>query len=82
MEFDPLGTRLPIKIDTASNGEFAPRALTALQHAANACARERVGTAAKRTGLGRRDFIFQQILSLTAFSMANRLFRRWFILNF
>jgi len=57
MEFDPLGTRLPIKIDTASNGEFAPRALTALQHAANACARERVGTAAKRTGLGRRDFI-------------------------
>jgi len=57
MDLDPLGTRLPIKIDSATNGEFAPRPLTRLQRAANAHARERVGKAAKKTGLDRRAFL-------------------------
>jgi predicted TIM-barrel fold metal-dependent hydrolase len=57
MDFDPEGRRLPIKIDTATNGEFAPRPLTRLQQAANARARVRVGEAARRVGLGRRAFL-------------------------
>jgi hypothetical protein len=28
MDFDPDGTRLPIKVDSASNGEYAPRPLS------------------------------------------------------
>jgi predicted TIM-barrel fold metal-dependent hydrolase len=57
MDFDPQGMRLPIKIDSATNGEFAPRPLTRLQRAGNALARELVGAAAKKTGLGRRAFL-------------------------
>ena len=57
MEFDPQGSRLPIKVDSASNGEFAPRPLTRLQRAANAHAHALVDTAASRTGLGRRSFL-------------------------
>lgn len=57
MDFDPEGSRLPIKVDTATNGEFEPRPLTRLQQAANTLARERVGTAAKKTGLDRRSFL-------------------------
>jgi hypothetical protein len=56
-EFDPEGRRLPIKVDTASNGEFMPQALTRLQRSANAHAQERVTAAARKTGLGRRDFV-------------------------
>ncbi len=57
MDFDPHGTRLPIKVDTATNGEFVPRPLTRLQCVANAHAHELVGAAAKKTGLGRRGFL-------------------------
>jgi hypothetical protein len=57
MDLDPRGTRLPIKVDSASNGEFAPRPLTRLQRAANAHARELTVAAARRTGLGRRAFL-------------------------
>jgi predicted TIM-barrel fold metal-dependent hydrolase len=57
MEFDPQGKRLPVKVDSATNGEFAPRPLTRLQRAANALAHTRVSAAAQRTGLGRRGFL-------------------------
>jgi predicted TIM-barrel fold metal-dependent hydrolase len=57
MDFDPLGTRLPIKVDTATNGEFEPRPLTRLQRAANSHARTFVGAAVKRTGMDRRRFL-------------------------
>jgi predicted TIM-barrel fold metal-dependent hydrolase len=57
MDFDPDGKRLPIKIDAATNGEFAPRPLNAIERAANAYARQRVGEAAQRTGQGRREFL-------------------------
>lgn len=57
MDFDPYGTRLPIKIDAASNGEYAPRPLTALQETANRHARDCCRHAARRLGMDRRSFL-------------------------
>jgi predicted TIM-barrel fold metal-dependent hydrolase len=57
MEFDPDGRRLPIKVDTTTNGEFAPRALSPVERAANAHAMAVVGVAARRVGLSRRAFL-------------------------
>ncbi len=54
---DPDGTRLPIKIDTTSNGEFTPLPLDPVSKEANRSASEAVGTAAKKIGLGRRDYL-------------------------
>jgi uncharacterized protein len=44
-------------VDSASNGEYAPRPLTPLQRAANRHAGERVGETARRLALGRRPFL-------------------------
>jgi len=57
MDFDPQGRRLPIKIDTTSNGEFVPLPLTKEQSVARRHAETFVGEAAKRRGLGRRQFL-------------------------
>jgi len=57
MDFDPDGERLPIKVDSTSNGEYAPLSLDPGQRAANAHAHEFVGEAAKRLGLSRRRFL-------------------------
>ena len=54
---DPDGTRLPIKVDTTTNGEFAPRPLEKPSRAANALAAERAGENARRSGLSRRGFL-------------------------
>ena len=54
---DPDGSRLPIKLDTATNGEFAPRPLDPHSRAANRLASERAGELSKRTGLSRRGFL-------------------------
>lgn len=54
---DPDGTRLPVKIDTATNGEFAP---IALPPAIQAAVREAHGAAtanARRLGVPRRAFL-------------------------
>ena len=55
--FDPEGTRLPIKLDTTSNGEFAPRPLERHSVLANQRAIEQVGINARRLGLSRRNFL-------------------------
>ncbi|MFZ0470766.1 MAG: amidohydrolase family protein, partial [Thiogranum sp.] len=57
MDLDPEGKRLPIKIDSASNGEYAPRPLRPLERAANLEAQRLVGEAARKCGLGRRAFL-------------------------
>ena len=57
MDLDPEGRRLPIKIDTASNGEYLPRPLQPLEQAANAEAQRFVGEAARKAGLQRRAFL-------------------------
>lgn len=54
---DPEGTRLPIKLDTTSNGEFTPVPLDAAATAANTNAHEKVGDAARKLGMKRRDYL-------------------------
>jgi predicted TIM-barrel fold metal-dependent hydrolase len=54
---DPEGRRLPIKLDTTSNGEFEPIPLDAVHRDANALAHEAATANAKRLGLERRDFL-------------------------
>jgi predicted TIM-barrel fold metal-dependent hydrolase len=56
-QHDPDGRRLPIKLDTTSNGEFAPRPLEPHSIAANALAQERIGRNARRLDLSRRQFV-------------------------
>lgn len=53
----PLDTRLPIKLDSTSNGEFLPIALSKKEHQANRFALEQADAAARRTRRSRRDFL-------------------------
>src|SRR5262245_44115248 len=71
---DPEGRRLPIKLDTTSNGEFAPVALSPANRAANRLAHEAAAQTAKRLGLTRRDFLVSACgapSALVAFNTAN-----------
>jgi len=53
----PLDTRLPIKLDSTSNGEFIPIPLTSVEHKANRFALQQADAAARRTGRNRREFL-------------------------
>ena len=55
--YDPDGTRLPIKLDSTSNGEFSPIPLAQRNLAANRLAHESATINARRTGLSRRRFM-------------------------
>jgi uncharacterized protein len=71
---DPEGQRLPIKLDTTSNGEFEPVALTETNREANHLAQEAATHNAKRLGLHRRDFLLSACgaaSTLLAFNAAN-----------
>lgn len=54
---DPQGQRLPIKLDSTSNGEFAPVPLDESLRSANRLASEWVGTLARKLGRSRRAFL-------------------------
>jgi len=54
---DPDGKRLPIKLDSTSNGEFMPVPLDATSRHANRLAQQWASEHAKRRGVGRRDFM-------------------------
>lgn len=54
---DEHGTRLPIKLDSTSNGEYLPLPLRDEHLAANALAQQSASNNAKRTGVGRRQFM-------------------------
>ena len=54
---DPEGTRLPIKLDTATNGEYAPIPLAPAHHRARRLGFESATVNAKRLGLDRRSFL-------------------------
>ena len=54
---DPEGSRLPVKLDASSNGEFAPIPLERVHHHANLLAHQTADTNAKRLGLDRRGFL-------------------------
>jgi predicted TIM-barrel fold metal-dependent hydrolase len=70
----PLDTRLPIKLDSTSNGEFMPIPLTAREREANRYALQQADTAARRTGHNRRDFLASSCgaaATLLAFNQAH-----------
>ena len=54
---DPFGTRLPIKLDTTTNGEFAPIPLDPVHHHARHLAHDAATINAKHLGLSRRAFL-------------------------
>ena len=54
---DPEGKRLPIKLDSTSNGEFAPMPLWPANIAANRLAHEFASSFSKRMNLTRRRFL-------------------------
>jgi len=54
---DPEGRRLPIKVDSTSNGEFEPVPLSPRQRLANRLAQQRASDYAKRRGVSRRQFL-------------------------
>jgi uncharacterized protein len=56
-EHDPDGLRLPIKIDSASNGEYAPIPLEPVHHRARRLALEAATANARKLGLDRRSFL-------------------------
>jgi len=71
---DPDGQRLPIKLDTTSNGEFVPVPLSETNRAANRLAQEAATRNARRLGLQRRDFLLSACgaaSTLLAFNAAN-----------
>jgi hypothetical protein len=71
---DPQGQRLPIKLDSTSNGEFEPVPLSRSNRLANQLAQEAASRNAKRLGLGRRDFLVSACgaaSTLLAFNTAN-----------
>ena len=54
---DPCGTRLPVKLDTATNGEFVPIPLEPVHHRARHLAMEVATRNARRLGIDRRSFL-------------------------
>ncbi len=70
--FDPEGRRLPIKLDSTSNAEYAPIPLERRNVHANALAQADVSTNAKRVGLKRRDFLVTAAGAATTLLAVNR----------
>ncbi len=73
-EIDKDGTRLPIKIDSTSNGEFAPIPVPRINEQANRLALDMATENAKRKGLSRRQFFVSSCgaaSTLLAFNQAN-----------
>jgi hypothetical protein len=71
---DPEGRRLPIKLDSTSNGEFAPVPLLPANLAANRLAQEWASSFSKKTNLTRRRFLVSSCgaaSTLLAFNAAN-----------
>jgi predicted TIM-barrel fold metal-dependent hydrolase len=71
---DHDGMRLPIKLDTTSNGEFVPVPLSAANRAANRLAHDFVSVHSKKLGLSRRNFLVSACgaaSTLLAFNRAN-----------
>ena len=68
---DPEGLRLPIKLDTTSNGEFEPVPLEPYHEAAIARAHTCVSENARRQGLGRREFLVSTCGAATALLALN-----------
>lgn len=73
-QIDQDGLRLPIKLDTTSNGEYAPMPLSRTNLLANEMAHISASSNAKRCGLDRRSFLIGSCgaaSTLLAFNAAN-----------
>ena len=73
-DLDPHGRLLPIKLDSTSNGEFAPVPLDTSLRYANQLASEHADGFARRLGQGRRDFLISSCgaaSTLLAFNVAH-----------
>jgi uncharacterized protein len=71
---DPEGKRLPIKLDSTSNGEFVPVPLSATNRAANRLGHEYASAFSKKLGMTRRKFLVSACgaaSTLLAFNKAN-----------
>ena len=71
---DPEGKRLPIKLDSTSNGEFAPIPIDAANRRANRLAQEWASENSRRRGVDRRAFMISACgaaSTLLAFNAAN-----------
>ncbi len=71
---DPEGKRLPIKLDSTCNGEFAPVPLWPANLAANRLAHEFASSHSSKTNLTRRGFLVSSCgaaSTLLAFNAAN-----------
>ncbi|HJY76717.1 MAG TPA: hypothetical protein VKE95_08800, partial [Burkholderiales bacterium] len=71
---DPDGKRLPIKLDSTSNGEFVPVPLSGVNRAANRLAHEVASDFSKKLGFTRRKFLISSCgtaSTLLAFNTAN-----------
>jgi uncharacterized protein len=74
IRFDREGKRLPIKLDSTSNGEFVPIPLDATNRRANQLAQTWASDHAKRCGVDRRAFMVSACgaaSTLLAFNAAN-----------
>ena len=69
---DPDGLRLPIKIDTTSNGEFVPVPLSRANRQGNRLALEEATENARRTGQNRRRFLMGSAGAATTLLAMNR----------
>jgi hypothetical protein len=56
-KLDPQGRRLPVKLDSTCNGEFAPVPLSDAARRARAEAQQAASDAARRLGLSRRQYL-------------------------
>jgi predicted TIM-barrel fold metal-dependent hydrolase len=71
---DPEGTRLPIKLDSTSNGEFVPVPLSPANREANRLAHESASRNAGRLDISKRDFLISACgaaSTLLSFNAAN-----------
>jgi len=71
---DPDGKRLPIKLDSTSNGEFVPVPLSGVNRAANRLAHETASDHSRKLGFTRRQFLVSSCgaaSTLLAFNSAN-----------
>ena len=74
LPIDPEGRRLPIKLDTTSNGEFVPVPLSLANRAANRLAHDLASRHAKKLAVSRRSFLISACgaaSTLLAFNQAH-----------
>ena len=68
---DPDGLRLPVKLDTTTNGEFAPIPLAAVHRLANETAMREATRHARGLGMSRREFLVSAAGTATALLAMN-----------